>query len=318
MRYFWSLLDRKTQIDAHLPRRTNSPMDWMQAKPPKRHAGRLFYRHGSDHGLEDLESLGAPEFCLAGTLRMRHHPQHIPARTADSSDVIQRSVGIGLRRNLARRRAITKHNLLVALQLGESCLVAEIVAFHVSDGDGQDFAIVASVGERGFRVRHPYLDGFADIFQPHIPHQRPWQQAGLAQYLEAIANAEDQSAASREGPHRFHYRGEFGDGSRTQIVAISESAGHDDGIAVLQIVGFVPQERDRLFGHILNGPIRIMVTVGAWENDDAEFHGFLGSKVSLKVSHEKNAARIAEKHYTGGIQGSWKLFNTSHPKVEGE
>src|SRR5882724_12342081 len=138
MGYFWSLVDRK-QTDrrtrnfraARTPRRIGC-----RQNPQKGSQDRLFYRHGSDHGLEDLESLRAPQFRLAGTFRMRHHPQHIPARTADSSDVVQRSVGIGLGSNLARREAITKHNLLVALEVGESCLVAEIVAFHVSDGDG--------------------------------------------------------------------------------------------------------------------------------------------------------------------------------------
>src|SRR5450755_2546859 len=145
-------------------------MDWMQAKPPKSTEYRLFYRHGSDHGLEDLEPLNAAQLRLAGAFRMRHHPQHVPARTADSSDVIQRSVGIGLGGKLASRGTITEHNLLVALQLSESCLVAEIVAFHVSDGNGQDFALVAGIGEGSFRVFHPNLDGFADVFQPHIPH----------------------------------------------------------------------------------------------------------------------------------------------------
>jgi hypothetical protein len=35
---------------------------------------------------------------------------------------------------------------------------------------------------------------------------------------------------------------------------------------------FVPQERDRLFGNLLNGPESIVIAVRAWENDDAEFH----------------------------------------------
>ena len=46
----------------------------------------------------------------------------------------------------------------------------------------------------------------------------------------------------------------------------------NDGVAILQIMRVVPQERDRLPGDILDRPVRIMVTVGAWENDDAKFH----------------------------------------------
>src|SRR5713226_7561640 len=98
MGYFWSLLDRHTRAGS-APYELSDGLD--AGKPPKNTEDRLFYRHGSDHGLEDLEPLGATQLGLAGAFRMGHHPQHVPARTADSSDVIQRSVGIGLGRNFA-------------------------------------------------------------------------------------------------------------------------------------------------------------------------------------------------------------------------
>ena len=172
-------------------------------------------------------------------------------------------LGLASARNLAGRGTVSKHNLLVAVQLGESCFVAEIVAFHVADGDGQHFALMAGAGKRSFRVLDPYLDRFADVLQPDIAHQGSGQQAGLAQNLEAIANPQHQSAAGGELPHRFHHRREFGDGAGAQIVAIGESAGHDDGIAVLQIMGFVPQECDRL-----SVPHCWMVQYASWSQLD--------------------------------------------------
>src|SRR5579862_2198648 len=269
MGYYWNLLDR------HRRRRSAVPTPrWIGCRqnPQKDAQDRLFYRHGSDHGLEDLEPLDATQFGFAGALRMRHHPQNVAARTADSSDVIQRSVGVGFRRNLTRRGAITEHNLLVALQLRESCLVAEIVAFHMPDGNGQDFALMARPGKRSLRVFHPYLNRFADVFQSYIPHQRSRQQARFAQDLEPVADTENQSASIGELSHRLHHGRELGDGPRAQIVAVGEPARHDDSVAMLEIVGFVPEEGDRLPRDLLNRPIRIMVTVVSWENDDAEFH----------------------------------------------
>src|ERR1700687_1687681 len=125
MGYFWSLLDRNKDTQTRAGSAPLLTLRWIGCRqnPQKDAPERLFYRHGSDHGLEDLEPLGAAQLGLAGAFGMRHHPQHVPARTADSGDVIQRPVGIGLGRDLPGRGTITKHNLLVALQLGESCLV---------------------------------------------------------------------------------------------------------------------------------------------------------------------------------------------------
>ncbi len=99
MGYFWSLLDRnldrnKDRNKDSRTRAASAPYelsDGLDAgkTPPKDAPDRLFYRHGSDHGLEDLEALGAAQLGLAGAFGMRHHPQHVPARTTDAGDVIQ-------------------------------------------------------------------------------------------------------------------------------------------------------------------------------------------------------------------------------------
>src|SRR6478672_3751487 len=91
MRYFWSLLDRNAG-ESSAPYQLSNGLD--AGKTPKSPEDGLFYRHGSDHGVEDLESLGATQLGFAGAFRVRHHPQHVPARTADSSDIFERSVGI--------------------------------------------------------------------------------------------------------------------------------------------------------------------------------------------------------------------------------
>jgi hypothetical protein len=39
-------------------------------------------------------------------------------------------------------------------------------------------------------------------------------------------------------------------------------------------VRFVPQERDRLLGDVLNRPKSIVIAVRTWKDDDAKFHGY--------------------------------------------
>jgi hypothetical protein len=50
--------------------------------------------------------------------------------------------------------------------------------------------------------------------------QRPGQQACLLQDLEAIANAEHQSAAVREVGHCLHHRGEARDRAASEVIAV--------------------------------------------------------------------------------------------------
>ena len=64
---------------------------------------------------------------------------------------------------------------MVAAQFGESGLVAEVVALHVSDRDGENLALAASVGEGSVGIFHPQVDRFADKLEARIPSERSGQ-----------------------------------------------------------------------------------------------------------------------------------------------
>src|SRR5208337_1041457 len=101
-----------------------------------------------------------------------------------------------------------------------------------------------------------------------------WKQASLAQNLEAVADAEHQTAAVGKLLHRLHDRRELGNCAGTQVVAIGKAAGHNDGVTILQIVRVMPEEGDRLLGHLLDGPVGIVIAVGSGKDDNAKFHLF--------------------------------------------
>src|SRR6266446_10802467 len=203
---------------------------------------------------------------------MGHHSQYIASGTADAGDIFERSVGIRLLCDFALRVRVPADDAVVALQFGERRLIAKIIAFHVADGDGQYLALAARVRKRGLVVFDSHLHRFANIFQSDVAHQRSGQQSRLAQNLEAVADAEHQSAAGRELANGFHDRRELGDGAGAKVVAEGEASGDDDGVAVLEVVRVVPQECYGLLRDLLDGPESIVIAVRSGENNDAKFH----------------------------------------------
>jgi hypothetical protein len=70
----------------------------------------------------------------------------------------------------------------------------------------------------------------ADEVQVVVADQRPGQQVGLAQDLEAVADAEHRQPAAAASTTGAHDRGEPGDRPAAQVVAVGEAAGQDDRV----------------------------------------------------------------------------------------
>ncbi len=91
-----------------------------------------------------------------------------------------------------------------------------------------------------------------DEAQPGVAGERPRQQVGLAEDLEAVADAEHRQPPRRRRDDLAHHRREPGDGAAAQVVAVGEAAGQDDGIDTAQ-AGVVVPELDRLAPAALHG-----------------------------------------------------------------
>ena len=101
---------------------------------------------------------------------------------------------------------------------------------------------LGGAGEGRVGIFHANVHMAADKAQAGVAHHRAGEQAGFEQNLKAVADAEDQSAAFGEFFHGLHHRREAGDRAGAQIVAVGKAAGQDDGVAVRQIFGLVPDE----------------------------------------------------------------------------
>ena len=85
----------------------------------------------------------------------------------------------------------------------------------------------------------------ADEPQIAVCHHRPREQPSLGEDLEPIADAEDRRPARGEPFHLLHHRGEAGDGSGAQVVAVGEAPGKDDTVGPRE-VGLAVKHQFRL------------------------------------------------------------------------
>ena len=115
---------------------------------------------------------------------------------------------------------------------------------------------------------HRQADIAADERQRVVGTERSRQEPGLAEHLEAVADAEDEAAVVCERPHRSHDGGEPRDRAAAEVVAVREAAGEHDGLHTVgkSLVG-MPDER-RLGAELLERTGRVAVVVRAGEDDD--------------------------------------------------
>ncbi|GAA1476934.1 hypothetical protein GCM10009623_13800 [Nocardioides aestuarii] len=112
-----------------------------------------------------------------------------------------------------------------------------------------------------------------------VADQGAGQQVGLAEDLEAVADAEDRHAPVGRLDDLGHDRREAADGAAAQVVTVGEPAGQDDRVDVAQVVVAVP-ERDRLVAADRDRAARVVVVERAREGDDPDLH----SATSLAAS----------------------------------
>jgi hypothetical protein len=73
-----------------------------------------------------------------------------------------------------------------------------------------------------------------------IASQYAGQHPGLAQYLETVANANDQPTLGGKPLYGGHYRGEPGNGPGAQVIPIGEPARQHNTLVLSQVILFMP------------------------------------------------------------------------------
>src|SRR5437016_4317848 len=137
---------------------------------------------------------------------MGHETGDVALAVADSSDIVHCSVGIAGVIVGTVGSGVAENHLAVLLELSERSLVAMVIAVRVRDGNLENLAPLGGVGRRRVRLLDTDVHVAADESQSTIAHHRAGKQAGFAQNLEAVADAQDRASALREFLDGLHHR----------------------------------------------------------------------------------------------------------------
>ena len=130
-------------------------------------------------------------------------------------------------------RAIAIEHPPLAFEPLQRLRIRLVIALAMRDRHANDLTGIVAAREWRVGAFDPQMHVMADEFQPRVAHENAGQQAGFAENLKAVADAEHQAAVGRKGAHRVHHRRARGDRAAAQIIAVGKSAGHHHEIGAL-------------------------------------------------------------------------------------
>jgi hypothetical protein len=86
-----------------------------------------------------------------------------------------------------------------------------------------------------------------------------------------------QTRLSGERLYRLHDRRKPGDRAAPEVVPVRETARNRDPVEPGERFLLVPDERRLHADHVLERVIAVVIAIGAWEDQDREFHGTISS-----------------------------------------
>ncbi len=212
---------------------------------------------------------------------MRHQADHVAALVGDAGDVAQRAVGVVVE--------VAGDHAALPLEPVERRLVGDEPALAVLEHDGDLVALVVRRGPRGRGVLDAEPLVAADELAVVVADQRTRQQVGLAQDLEAVADAEHRHPPPGCLDDLGHDRREPADRTAAEVVAVGEAARQHDRVDPAQVVVAVPQ-RDRLVATDPDRALGVGVVERTREGDDPDLHS-----CDLDVHREVLDHRVGEE-----------------------
>jgi hypothetical protein len=237
---------------------------------------------------------------------MRHHSEDVALLIEDAGDVAKGSVWIGLWRHITGGSAVAKGDAVFGFEALEFLRCAEVITFHMANGDLKDVSPGKLAGEGAVGGFDADVDLLANVLEACIAHERAGEQSGFSEDLKTIADTEDKAAALSKAFDGLHDGRKARDGASAEVVAIGKAARNENGIDALQIFRVMPEKADGLVGDFSDDVVGVVVAVGAGKDEDAKFHmtwvpvgGIAEEKESTASSYRRGpcrddvAARIA-------------------------
>jgi hypothetical protein len=203
---------------------------------------------------------------------VRHQAQYVAFAIADARDICDGAIGICGGIFAAVGSCVTENNLIISFERVERCGIAEIVSFVVGNGSFDDITTSSGAGERRVGCFDADVNLQAAETQARIAKHGAGKESGFEKDLKSIANAEDETACAREFFHAAHHWRETGDCSAAKVVTICESTGKNYGVCAGEIGGLMPDKFGLLAENMMGDVERVIITIRAGKNDNAEFH----------------------------------------------
>ncbi len=151
-----------------------------------------------DQSCEQAAAVGAAHDVFDVVFRMRHHAEHIAALVDDAGDRIAAPLMLERSSTAPSVRAIAIEHPPLAFEPLERLFIGLVIAFAMRDRHPNDLPGIVAARERRVGAFDPQMHVVADEFQPRVAHQHAGQQAGFAQDLKAVADAEHEAASRGE------------------------------------------------------------------------------------------------------------------------
>src|SRR5262245_10814480 len=164
-----------SQASCSLPLATSSCSHPEVATVTSAHSTSGLRRIASLQREKDAGAVETAEHVRIATLRMRHDPYHVPARVADTGNIVRRTVRILC--------DIPQDNLGIRLKLGRRLRIGDISAVPMCDGECQLFPPLITRRERRVGGLHANSDGTGKKLQPGDADQRHRLAHRFAPYL---------------------------------------------------------------------------------------------------------------------------------------
>src|SRR5262249_47954433 len=142
--------------------------------------------------------------------------------------------------DLALRCAVTEDDAVGGLEFVERAVGGDVAALAVRYRHRDHLPGLASDRDGRLSVLDTQVHPFAAVLERVIAHQGTGQKMRLAEYLEAVADADHRLPLLGVASYRAHHRREAGDSAGPQVVAVREAARKDDAVVGGEIALAVP------------------------------------------------------------------------------
>src|SRR3954469_1312493 len=220
---------------------------------------------------------------------MRHQSENVAGLVRDPRNAFDGAVHV---------LGVAERDLAHRLERSKQIGVAVPVALAVLDRDHELLADGPTTGERARRALDRDRDVGADELLLPVETEDAWQEACLAEDLEAVANPEYRPAVSRERGDRLHHRSKASDRTAAEVVAVGEPAGQDHALRPLRQCRLGVPDADGRGAEQLQREEGVPVVVRAGEGDNRDPRPF---------AHAPSPSSIENDSIIGLASSSWDI-----------